>query len=72
MNDEIEIIMAALRSGNFRISTHAQKRMDQRHVSKSDIQAVGDNFDDWREQKNGTYLIEGRDIDGDDLDVVCG
>ena len=67
-------IIDTLKKGNFLLSVHAAGRMDQRSVTKSDIrQACGNTaksciFQD----QHGTWRVEGEDLDGEILTVICG
>jgi hypothetical protein len=72
MCDEKEII-TALRTGRFFLSVHAARRMRQRSITKADIQACGRTAESCIFQARcGTYRVDGKDIDGGPLTVICG
>ncbi len=73
MKIESEAILEALKAGRFLISFHAAERMLQRSVTKADIQACGRTVTACIYQEDReTYRIQGQDLDGEPLTVVCG
>ena len=73
MAGEDQIILDALGDGRFRFAIHAVRRMKQRSVTKADIQACGRTAGSCDYQpERGTYRIEGDDLDGEPLIVICG
>lgn len=68
--DEIDSILLDLKTGSFMISEHAIERMIARNVFVGDIQALGWSCTSYRRQRRNRWLINGRDLDGDDLSVV--
>ncbi|HLB59709.1 MAG TPA: DUF4258 domain-containing protein [Bdellovibrionota bacterium] len=68
-----KVILAALRDGRFILTIHALERMQKRSVSKEDIKEVGKTATtiSYQEDK-GTYRIKGKDLDGEELTVICG
>lgn len=63
----------ALKDGIFFISTHAVRRMNQRAITAADIRACGRTARNCIYQaQHGTWLIEGEDLDGVMLTVICG
>lgn len=73
MEDRTASIRAALVAGKFRFSFHATQRMRQRSVAKADIQACGRTARSCVYQaESATYRIEGEDLDGEPLTVICG
>jgi hypothetical protein len=72
MGNEAEAILDALKAGRFLLSVHAARRMSQRSVTKADIQACGRTARSCLYQaEHGTYRIEGEDLDGEPLTVIC-
>jgi hypothetical protein len=66
-------ILKELAAGRFFLSVHAACRMMQRSVTKADIQNCGRTANKCIYQPDaGTYRIEGKDLDGDRLTVICG
>lgn len=62
-----------MEAGNFLLSVHAASRMMQRSVTKADIQNCGRTANKFNYQPgSGTYRIQGQDLDGDSLTVICG
>jgi hypothetical protein len=73
MDDQAPSVINALRSGEFRLSLHAARRMKQRSITMADIQACGKTAKSCIYQREmGTYRIIGKDIDGETLAVICG
>jgi hypothetical protein len=73
MEDRIDEIGATLAAGKFRFSFHATQRMRQRAVTKADIQACGRTARSCVYQaESGTYRIQGEDLDGEPITVICG
>jgi hypothetical protein len=73
MGTEAATVLDALKSGRFLLSIHAARRMRLRSVTKADIQACGRTAGSCIYQAgHGTYRIEGEDVDGQPLTVICG
>jgi hypothetical protein len=73
MEDKTKRILDALKSGEFFLTVHAAGRMRQRSVTKADIQACGRNAICCLYQaQDETWRIEGKDLDGETLTVICG
>jgi hypothetical protein len=73
MRDQEEVILNALKAGRFLLSMHAARRMKQRSVTAADIRACGRTAKCCCFQaQQGTWRIEGEDLDGEILTVVCG
>lgn len=73
MNSTEKKIINALKTGNFRLSSHAAGRMKQRSVSKADIQACGKTASFcYYQDRQGTWRVDGEDLDKDRLTVTCG
>jgi hypothetical protein len=73
MTGEDQIILDAPRHGRFRFAIHAVRRMKQRSVTKADILACGRTAGSCDYQpERGTYRVEGEDLDGELLIVICG
>ena len=73
MRNEAAAIITALETGNFLLSVHAVRRMRQRSVTKADIEACGRTATACICQpERGTYRVDGKDLDGEPLTVVCG
>jgi hypothetical protein len=68
---EARRIVRDLVAGNFVPTGHAEKRMAERNVSEADIQSVGHTCSSIEPQRDGKFKINGRDMDGEDLSVVC-
>ena len=67
-----EEILEALKAGEFLLSVHAAGRMTRRSVSKIDIQACGRTATSCTHQsERGTFRVEGKDLDGESLTVIC-
>jgi hypothetical protein len=72
MRDREEVILQALRTGEFLLSVHAAERMRQRAVTKSDIEACGSTATSCLQQpERGTFRVDGKDLDGEPLAVIC-
>lgn len=71
MGAEADRILFELRVGSFRLTRHAKERMDERGVTPSDIRRCAETVRSVEEQDNGKHLITGRDISGDELQVVA-
>lgn len=69
--DDRQAILLDLRCDQFIIedSSHAEKRMLERNVTRDDIANLGFNGK-VQAQKNGCYIIRGEDLDDDSLSVV--
>lgn len=63
-------VLSDLASGNFRVSPHARQRMSQRGATDHDLMSCGETGKA-KLQDNGRYKIEGFDLDGDEIEVVC-
>ncbi len=73
MENHAAAILDALKAGNFFLSVHAAQRMQQRSITMADIQACGFNAKSCHYQPQyGTWRVEGKDLDGDILTVICG
>jgi hypothetical protein len=73
MEEDIKRILDSLRRGTFFLSVHAGLRMRQRSVTKADIQACGRHAMACIYQiQNDTWRIEGTDLDGQELTIICG
>jgi hypothetical protein len=73
MGDETAAILNAIKTGKFLLSVHAVHRMRDRAITKADIRACGQTARACIYQAvKGTYRIEGEDLDGEPLTVICG
>jgi hypothetical protein len=73
MSSKEDEILDALKAGAFLLSVHAAARMRQRSVMKADIQACGRTARSCLYQaQSGTWRIDGEDLDGEKLTVICG
>jgi hypothetical protein len=73
MSSEKDIILDALKAGKFLLSVHAANRMRQRSITDADIRACGRAARSCLYQaQHGTWRIEGEDLDGEILTVICG
>jgi hypothetical protein len=73
MEHDAATLIEALKNGRFLLSVHASGRMRQRSVTKADIQACGRTMRSCRYQaQEATWRIEGEDLDGEMLTVICG
>jgi hypothetical protein len=73
MSGENEQIVEALKTGKFLPSVHAARRMRQRSITEADIRRCGLTAKAcYYQSRNKTWRIEGEDLDGDPLTVVCG
>ena len=73
MDLEETCIVEALKSGEFILTLHAARHMNQRAVTEADLRACGRTATSCIYQaKQGTWRIEGEDLDGEILTVVCG
>jgi Domain of unknown function (DUF4258) len=57
--------------GSFRVSLHAKIRMGERSVSDNDIMEAGRTARRVTEQENGKFRVDGFDLEGDELTVIC-
>jgi hypothetical protein len=65
-------IVSALEAGKFVLSVHAARRVSQRSITKADIRACGRTARSCIYQiQYGTWRIEGEDLDGETLTVIC-
>ena len=72
MEAKEEKILHGLKAGHFLLSVHAAQRMKQRSVTVADIRACAGSAKCCRfHAQNGTWRIEGEDIDGETLTVIC-
>jgi hypothetical protein len=69
--DKAREILDALKTGVFLLSVHCAERMAERSVTKADIRACGRTAHRCMRQAQGTYRIEGFDLDGEPLTVIC-
>jgi hypothetical protein len=66
-------ILDALSSGEFLLSMHAVNRMNQRSITAADIRSCGCSARSCKYQwRQGTWRIEGEDLDREPITVVCG
>jgi Domain of unknown function (DUF4258) len=73
MDLEAAAILDSLKTGRFVLSVHAARRMKQRSVTKADIAACGRTARSCVYQgRYGTYRIQGEDLDGEPLTIICG
>jgi len=68
---ELKQILNMISDGDFFVSFHAELRMQERFITKMDIMHVGKFYTLTKKQEHGSWLIEGQDVDGDSLSVVC-
>jgi hypothetical protein len=73
MSSEEESIIDCLKTGEFLLSVHAVGRMRQQSVAAADIRACGRTARSclYRAQ-SATWRIDGEDLDGEMLTVICG
>jgi hypothetical protein len=64
-------ILVALSNGQFRVTLHARHRMAERMISDSDIMECGRTAYRVSAQMAGKFKVEGMDLDGAELSVVC-
>ena len=69
MTDEERIIHALIQR-DFRISLHARERMTERSVTVADI-ATCAKTGTIKYDRDGKFDVVGKDLEGDDLKVVC-
>jgi len=68
-----DFILDGLRTGRFLLSVHAAVRMKQRSVTAADIRACGRTARTCLYQaRSDTWRIDGEDMDGELLTVICG
>jgi hypothetical protein len=73
MSSDEETIIDALKTGKFLISVHAARRMIQRSITEADMRACGQTARSCLHQpQHGTWRIEGEDLEGEILTVICG
>ena len=73
MGSEVEAILDALKSGRFVLSIHAAARMRLRAVTAADIRACARTARSCLYQaRQRTWRVEGDDVDGNSLTVICG
>ena len=66
-------ILDALKSGEFLLSVHAAYRMRLRSVTAADIRACGRTARScFYQSGRGTWRVEGEDLGGEMLTVICG
>ena len=72
MRPKEDTILIGLKTGNFLLSVHASHRMRQRSVTAADIRTCGRSAKCCRyNAQNGTWRVEGTDLDGETLTVIC-
>lgn len=65
-------VLEALKPGRFRLSIHAMERMAERSVTQADIRACGHTaIRCLRQLTEGRIRVDGRDLDGELLAVIC-
>ncbi|MCK5073796.1 MAG: DUF4258 domain-containing protein [Bacteriovoracaceae bacterium] len=69
--EELRQILRMISSGDFFVSFHAEQRMQERFITKMDIMYVGKFAISSNKQEHGSWLIEGQDVEGDSLSLVC-
>ena len=73
MDDQAPVILDALKKGLFVLSIHAAQRMAGRSITMADIRACAQTTRSFVLQaQTGTFRIEGEDLDGEPLTVICG
>ena len=70
MTDE-ERIIKDLISGDYHTTVHAEIRMGERNITDSDISNCAKTAASVTRQENGKFRVQGLDLDGDLLSVVC-
>ena len=71
-DDESSRIIRNLAAGLFVVSEHARHRMNERGVEDPDLVEAGRTASSWTWQEDReTYRINGKDLDAEDLIVVC-
>lgn len=67
---QAENILEDLKSGDFKLTTHARQRMNQRNVTMNDIKTCAQNAK-VTVQADGTFKVEGYDEDSEELTLIC-
>jgi len=70
VEEALDEIQEHARWGRVSLTTHARQRMRQRSVTIDDVYEAIATARHCVEQDNGTWLLEGFDMDEDDLTVV--
>ena len=67
----LQVVIQDLIAGDFSVSTHAVKRMQQRTVTKNDIREAARTYFSAHVQADGKASITGFDLDGEELQVIA-
>ena len=68
--DQLQHVLDCLRHGDYRVTLHGKLRMAERNVSNGDIRSCGESGKT-KLQPDGKIKVTGRDLDGEDLTLVC-
>lgn len=71
MNEHGSLIVTYLAEGNFRLTRHAHERMSERGASKADLKECGRTCVRLTAQEDGKFRVDGFDLEGDELSVIC-
>lgn len=68
-----QIIIEDLKNGHFEITVHAAIRMNERVVTKEDLREVGRTVItiNHQDSPNAPYRVEGKDLEGEMMAVIC-
>jgi subtilisin-like proprotein convertase family protein len=58
-------------AGRIRLNAHVRDRMRRRDAGYEDVRHALVNARSARQQTNGRWRIEGKDLDGDDLVIIA-
>ena len=57
-------------AGRYVVSWHARERMRERGATQADVRSALVDAQSCSQQKNGSWRVEGSDLDGDELTLV--
>ncbi len=70
--EALRLIQGYAAAGRVRFTTHAEQRMEQRHVTRREVsRAIATATDVSPSGEAEAWRLDGRDTDGDALTVVC-
>lgn len=68
--DQLRYVLECLRWGNYRVTLHAQRRMVERNISRSDIRSCGETGKALSES-DGKIKVTGIDRCHEILSLIC-
>lgn len=69
--EALRLIQGYAAAGRLRFTAHAEQRMDTRNVTRGDVRRAIASAAEARPTEAETWRLDGADLDGDPLAVVC-